>query len=93
MTGEFRPVGRYFPGGGTLFTESFLEGRAEGYSDSVVRVLRARDIDVPTEALQRIQSCADPDTLKHWLALAATTATRVEDLFDSGPWWSRRTDE
>ncbi|MEU7020450.1 hypothetical protein ABZ990_07290 [Streptomyces sp. NPDC046203] len=54
-------------------------------SEAVVRVLKTRGISVPAEALQRIQSCTDSDTLERWLPLAVTTATRVEDLFDLTP--------
>ncbi|MFE6100950.1 hypothetical protein ACFVQ4_13395 [Streptomyces laurentii] len=81
-------VGSYFPGRGTLVERTFLKGEAQGKveakAESVIRVLNARRIDVPAEALQRIEDCADLSTLDRWLDLAVTAA-RVDELFADAP--------
>ncbi|EDY42734.1 hypothetical protein [Streptomyces sp. SPB074] len=55
------------------------EGRAEGQARSLLKVLRARGIEVPDESRARVESCADTATLDTWLdrALVATTLAEV----------------
>ncbi|MFF8394521.1 hypothetical protein [Streptomyces sp. NPDC016172] len=40
-------VATYFPGRGTLFEETYLEGKAEGNAESILSVLDKRGIPVP----------------------------------------------
>ncbi|MGW2732313.1 hypothetical protein [Streptomyces sp. NPDC001494] len=77
-------VATYFPGRGTLFEETYLEGKAEGKAEGeakgVLRVLEVRGIPVSDDARKRITSCTDPDRVADWLDRAATVS-RAEDLF------------
>ncbi|MFF3635641.1 hypothetical protein [Streptomyces sp. NPDC002250] len=77
-------VATYFPGRGTLFEETYLEGKAkgkaEGEAKGVLRVLEVRGIPVSDDARKRITSCTDPDRVADWLDRAATVS-RAEDLF------------
>ncbi|MFJ8716778.1 hypothetical protein ACIRD9_26955 [Streptomyces violaceus] len=85
-------VGTYFPGRGTLFEQTYLEGKAEGRAQGraedrtvlILRVLEKRGIDVPETARERITSCTDLDTLTLWFD-RSLTATTAEDLFADGP--------
>ncbi|MFJ9715956.1 hypothetical protein ACIRPQ_08445 [Streptomyces sp. NPDC101213] len=82
----------YFPGHGTLFEETYLEGKAEGKAEGltegkaedraslVLRVLDKRGVDVPEGTRERITSCTDLDTLTLWFD-RSLTATTAEDLF------------
>ena len=78
----------HFPGHGTLFEETYLEGRAEGRTEGkteesaslVLRVLEKHGIDVPQTIRERITSCTDLDTLTLWFD-RSLTATTAEDLF------------
>ncbi|MDQ0714796.1 hypothetical protein QFZ55_004248 [Streptomyces luteogriseus] len=80
-------VATYFPGRGTLFEETYLEGKAEGIvegkAESILSVLEKRGIDLPHDIRDRITSCTNLDTLTLWFdrSLAATTS---EDLFAEG---------
>jgi hypothetical protein len=69
-------VATYFPGRGTLFEETYLEGKAE----SVISVLEKRGVPIPQAARDRITSCTDLDTLTLWFD-RSLTATTAEDLF------------
>lgn len=42
-----RSVVTHFPGHGTLFEEKYLEGKAEGKSEDILRVLTVRGLPVP----------------------------------------------
>ncbi len=81
-------VGTYFPGRGTLFEETYLEGKAEGKAQGraedrtalILRVLEKRGIDIPEDTRDRITSCTDLDTLTLWFDRSLTAGT-AEDLF------------
>jgi hypothetical protein len=73
-------VATYFPGRGTLFEETYLEGKAEGKAESVISVLEKRGVPIPQAARDRITSCTDLDTLTLWFD-RSLTATTAEDLF------------
>ncbi|MFJ4079566.1 hypothetical protein ACIP2Z_11465 [Streptomyces iakyrus] len=73
-------VATYFPGRGTLFEETYLEGKAEGKAESILSVLDKRGIPVPEATRDRITSCTDLDTLTLWFD-RSLTATTAEDLF------------
>ncbi|MER6010539.1 hypothetical protein [Streptomyces bluensis] len=92
-------VATYFPGRGTLFEETYLEGEAKGKAEGkaedraalILRVLEKHGIPVPENTRERITSCTDLDTLIHWFD-RSLTATTAEDLFaedreipESGP--------
>ncbi|MFF6774171.1 hypothetical protein ACFY8W_11455 [Streptomyces sp. NPDC012637] len=68
-----RSPGTYFPGGGTLAEETYLEGKAHGVSDSVLRVFAVRGVMLPDAVAEHIHDCTDPETLRWWLDHAATT--------------------
>ncbi|MEU2722241.1 hypothetical protein [Streptomyces smyrnaeus] len=76
--------GRFFPGRGTLVEETFLEGKAEGQRQSILRLLEMRGIPVSDSQRARINGCTDPQTLDHWLE-RAFSATRAEELFRGEP--------
>jgi uncharacterized ferritin-like protein (DUF455 family) len=77
-------VGTYFPGRGTLFEETYLDGKAAGKAEDrvalILRVLEKRGIDLPRDLRDRITSCTDLDTLTLWFD-RSLTATTAEDLF------------
>jgi hypothetical protein len=85
-------VATYFPGRGTLFEQTYLEGKAEGEAEGeargeakgVLRVLEVRGIPVPDDVRERITSCTDPDRVAEWLDRAGTVS-RPEDLFTEEP--------
>ncbi|GAA2935868.1 MULTISPECIES: hypothetical protein [Streptomyces] len=85
-------VGTYFPGRGTLFEQTYLEGKAEGRAEGraedrtalILRVLEKRGIDIPETARERITSCTDLDTLTLWFDRSLTAGT-AEDLFADDP--------
>ncbi|MEV7083431.1 hypothetical protein AB0N88_33600 [Streptomyces sp. NPDC093516] len=77
-------VATYFPGRGTLFEQTYLEGKAEGKAEnqveSVLRVLEKRGVPLTTDDRERITSCTDLDTLTLWFDRSLTVAT-AEELF------------
>jgi hypothetical protein len=81
---ELMMVGTYFPGRGTMIEKAFLEGEAEGKAEgkaqSIVHMLRRRNITVSPDTEQTIMECKDLDTLDLWFD-RALDATRTEDLF------------
>jgi hypothetical protein len=77
-------VGTYFPGKGTLFEETYLEGKAEGEAKGVLRVLEVRGIPVSDTVRERIAGCSDLNVVSHWLDRAGTVE-RAEDLFAENP--------
>jgi hypothetical protein len=90
----------YFPGRGSPFEVSYLEGkakgeaegrakgeaegRAEGEAKSVLRLLERRGIAVPDDARERILGCTDLDTLRMWFD-RAYDLTHIGELFADGP--------
>jgi hypothetical protein len=66
-----------------------LEGRAEGRAEgrveegvrAVLRVLKRRDVAVDDDSRERIESCANLETLETWLD-RAVTAHKVKELFE-----------
>ncbi|MGC5365815.1 hypothetical protein ACPXCE_29815, partial [Streptomyces sp. DT24] len=60
--------------------EGRAEGRVEGQAEAVLLILDRRGLPLTDEAVHRIRTCTDPDTLHHWLE-RAITATTTEDLF------------
>ncbi|WP_346426674.1 hypothetical protein [Streptomyces sp. YIM 130001] len=81
----------YFPGRGTLFEETYLEGKADGEARGraeeraqlILKVLTNRGVSVSEESNQRIVSCSDLDTLAHWLDRALNVATEHEIFADT----------
>jgi hypothetical protein len=71
---------RSFPGRGTLFEETYLEGKAESKAESILSVLEKRGIPVPEVIRDRITTCTDLDTLTLRFD-RSLTATTAEDLF------------
>jgi hypothetical protein len=57
------------------------EGRAEGEARMLLRILKARGIDVPNEVRDRITGCTDTDQLERW-GDRALTIDHAEQLFD-----------
>jgi hypothetical protein len=57
-----------------------LQGRAEGATLSLLMVLKAREIDVPDDALAQVTACDDLAQLEAWIRRAAT-ATSSDDVF------------
>ncbi|MFJ9247864.1 hypothetical protein [Streptomyces sp. NPDC101776] len=47
--------------------EGRREGRAQARAEIILRLLRARQIDVPTPTRDRILASTDPDELATWL--------------------------
>lgn len=64
-----------------LRNEGAAKGRAEAKADDVLRVLRARGVEVPDDVRARIVKCADLEQLDAWLD-RASTAHSVDDLGD-----------
>ncbi|MPY63114.1 RpnC/YadD family protein [Streptomyces spongiae] len=81
-------VATYFPGHGTLFEETYLEGKAEGKAEGeatlILRLLERRGIPVPEDVRERVLGCTDLDTLTLWFDRSLTAAT-VEELFAQAP--------
>ncbi|MFF5341888.1 hypothetical protein ACFY4H_14370 [Streptomyces althioticus] len=75
-----RSVVTHFPGHGTLFEEKYLEGKAEGKSEDILRVLTVRGLPVPDGVRERVTACADLDTLAVWFD-RSLTVSKAEDLF------------
>ena len=60
--------------------EGEAKGEAKGKAESVINVLRARGIEVPLPARERILSCTDIAQLDTWLtqAITVTSADQLE---------------
>lgn len=56
------------------------EGRAQAGAAAILLVLEQRGLDVPDDVRDRVTGCADPETLRGWLA-PAVTATSAEEIF------------
>ncbi|MGW1743607.1 hypothetical protein ACWCPQ_32970 [Nocardia sp. NPDC001965] len=61
--------------------EGRTEGRTEGIAGSIVRVLTRRGLTVDTDVRQRIEACAEIETLQLWLDRAVVVDS-VDQLFD-----------
>ncbi len=61
------------------FAEGEARGEARGEAKSVLTVLDARGVAVPTEIRDRILSCDDLDQLQKWLRMALEV-NRATDL-------------
>ncbi|MFJ5558064.1 hypothetical protein ACIQCD_11710 [Streptomyces sp. NPDC093250] len=70
----------HFPGHGTLFEEKYLEGKAEGKIEDILRVLTVRGLVISDDIRERITGCTDLDTLTTWFERSLTAAA-AEDLF------------
>ncbi|MEV0219342.1 hypothetical protein [Streptomyces sp. NPDC050704] len=85
---ELMSVITNFPGRGTLFEETYLEGKADGEAKgeakAILRVLEKRGVPVPDEIRQRVSDCTDFDALGRWLD-QAVTVSNAEDLFSEDP--------
>ncbi|MEM6294802.1 MAG: hypothetical protein AAGA54_26240, partial [Myxococcota bacterium] len=57
------------------------EGNVEGRAEALLVVLRARGLHVSAEVRERIQGCADPETLDRWL-VRATTVSLPSEVFE-----------
>ncbi|MEV0689296.1 hypothetical protein [Streptomyces sp. NPDC050388] len=73
----------HFPGHGTLFEEKYLEGKAEGKAEDILRVLQVRGLTVSDGVHERITTCTDLDTLTAWFD-RSLTATTAEDVLEEG---------
>ncbi|WP_369196782.1 hypothetical protein [Streptomyces djakartensis] len=73
-------VATYFPGRGTLFEQTYLEGKAEGTAQSILRVLQKRGVPLTPDDRERITSCTDLDTLTRWFD-RSLTATGAQEVF------------
>ncbi|WP_146229012.1 hypothetical protein [Streptomyces sp. NWU339] len=77
-------IGTHFPGSGTLVEEKYLEGKAEGKVEDILRVLKVRGLTVSDSVHERITTCTDLDTLTAWFD-RSLTATTAEDVLKEGP--------
>ncbi|MER6151541.1 hypothetical protein OHB56_20760 [Streptomyces sp. NBC_01635] len=74
----------HFPGSGTLIEETYLEGKAEGKAEDILRALQVRGLTIPDSVHERITTCTDLDTLTAWFD-RSLTATTAEDVLKEGP--------
>jgi hypothetical protein len=65
-----------------LLAEGRAEGRTEGEARTILRVLAARGLQVPTKVRDQVLSCTDISQLETWADQAATAAS-VEEAFGS----------
>ncbi|ANS67308.1 hypothetical protein SLINC_5084 [Streptomyces lincolnensis] len=70
----------YFPGRGTVRETAYLEGKAEGTAEGILRVLEVRGLAISDDVRERVTTCTDLDRLNGWLDRAGTVG-RAEDLF------------
>ncbi|MFI0350363.1 hypothetical protein [Actinomadura sp. 9N407] len=61
--------------------QGLAQGLAEGEARSVLLVLDARGLDVPSDVRERVTGCTDSDQLERWVRRAATVDT-AEELLD-----------
>ncbi|MEU7425894.1 hypothetical protein [Streptomyces sp. NPDC040750] len=77
-----------FPGSGTVMEEAWRKvhadgearGEAKGEAKAVLRVLRARGVEVSESVRERVMACLDLEVLEAWLD-RSLTVTRAEELF------------
>lgn len=60
--------------------EGRAEGRAEGLAAAIFKVFGRRGVDIDDDSRQRIESCADADTLEAWLDQSFVVG-KASDLF------------
>ena len=61
--------------------EGRLEGRQEGVTLSLLRILERRSLSLSPEERQRIERCSDLATLERWLD-RAVEVNAASELFD-----------
>ncbi|MFD1543418.1 hypothetical protein [Nonomuraea guangzhouensis] len=71
---------REWPAYSPFTKQLFDKGKVEGEAVAVIRILKARGINVPQDAHDRITECKDPDQMEEWIVRAAT-ATTLDDVF------------
>lgn len=69
-----------FPGSNSIVEESWLEGRAKGRAEDILRILEVRGVEIPDLVRERVVSCADLDVLGTWLD-RSLSVLRAEELF------------
>ncbi len=69
-----------FPGSNSIVEESWLEGRAKGRAEDILRVLEVRGVETPDPVRDRVTACTDLDVLGTWLDRSLSVA-RAEELF------------
>ncbi|WP_328426946.1 hypothetical protein [Streptomyces sp. NBC_00443] len=69
-----------FPGSNTIVEESWLEGKAEGKAEDILRILGVRGIEVSDSVRERVTACTDLDVLGAWLDRSLSVAD-AEELF------------
>ncbi|MFI8307613.1 hypothetical protein ACIF80_30195 [Streptomyces sp. NPDC085927] len=74
----------HFPGHRTLFEEKYLDGKAEGRAEDILRVLKVRGLAVSDTVRERVTACTDLDTLSVWFD-RSLTATTAEGVFQEEP--------
>ncbi|WP_457460283.1 hypothetical protein [Streptomyces sp. TE5632] len=79
-----RHCGFPHPGSGTLVEETYLEGKAEGKAEDILRALQVRGPTVSDSVREPITTCTDLDTLTSWFD-RSLTATTAEDVLKEGP--------
>ncbi|MER7106441.1 hypothetical protein [Streptomyces sp. NPDC000229] len=72
-----------FPFFKAALREAFrTEAAVKNGAEHVLTVLKARGIDVPDAARERITTCVDPGLLRGWLTRAVTAATAADIFAD-----------
>jgi len=61
--------------------EGKAEGRAEGETKILLRILQSRGIEIAEERQRRITECRDPEQIETW-GDRALTATSANELFN-----------
>ncbi|WP_446045489.1 hypothetical protein [Streptomyces olivaceus] len=69
-----------FPGSNTIVEESWLEGRAKGRAEDILRILEVRGIEISDPVRERVIECTDLDVLGTWFD-RSLSAARAEELF------------
>ncbi|MBZ6286621.1 hypothetical protein [Streptomyces olivaceus] len=69
-----------FPGSNTIVEESWLEGRAKGRAEDILRILEVRGIEIPDSVRERVIECTDLDVLGTWFD-RSLSAAHAEELF------------
>jgi hypothetical protein len=64
-----------------LIDLGYARGYAEGFRESVLKVLEVRRIPVSVEQRQRIAGCKDTARLKDWVGRAVFAST-ADELFE-----------
>ncbi|AOW87542.1 hypothetical protein ACFXAQ_36140 [Streptomyces olivaceus] len=69
-----------FPGSNTIVEESWLEGRAKGRAEDILRIFEVRGIEISDPVRERVIECTDLDVLGTWFD-RSLSAARAEELF------------